>query len=239
MCIVVVLFRVNSRYPLIVAANRDEDRGRPASAPHRWVGEPELWAGRDERKGGTWLGVNSAGLIAAVTNRLDDAVGDGLPSRGLLCRGVLRQPSPRAAHAFWAETMAAHRYNPFNLLCASPLEGWVGSWRGDTRALSPGAHVLSNRGDLDDRALPSVARAFRRLDALDLTTPALDELLRGLAGLCADTTPPHPMCRVGGAHGTVSSSLIALEADGAVAAYWYADGPPSEYRYEPLPLTDG
>src|SRR3970040_581806 len=38
-----------------------EDRAGPGRAPFRWPGAPTLWAGRDEKAGGTWLGVNSVG----------------------------------------------------------------------------------------------------------------------------------------------------------------------------------
>ena len=53
---------------LQVAANRDEFLARPAdpptpSADGRWL------APRDRQAGGTWLGVNRAGLFVGVTNR--------------------------------------------------------------------------------------------------------------------------------------------------------------------------
>jgi uncharacterized protein with NRDE domain len=69
MCWIAILFQINPRWPLIVAANREEARQRPTRAPFRWPEEPAIWAGRDDVAGGTWLGVNAAGLLAAVTNR--------------------------------------------------------------------------------------------------------------------------------------------------------------------------
>ena len=152
MCWIAVLFRVNPHYPLIVAANREESRARPSRAPFRWPGSPALWAGRDELAGGTWLGVNASGLLAAVTNRpLADASPDPtLRSRGLLCLDTLRCDSPASVRSYLVEELAARRYNPFNLLCASHAAAWVGTWQGDTRDLAPGVHIVSNFGDVDD-----------------------------------------------------------------------------------------
>jgi hypothetical protein len=196
-----------------------------------------VWAGRDETAGGTWLGVNAHGLLAAITNRRNgpDAANDpALPSRGGLCLGVLRQPSPTAAQSFAAEALAAHRYNPFNLLCASPSDGWVTTWRGDSYVLMPGPHVVTNRGDVDDESQICVQRALGFVAQLDVPSLALGDLFTRLGLLCADTSEPEPICRPDGPRGTVSSSLVALHPDGSLAAYWHANGPPSEVKYAPV-----
>src|SRR5262249_9520976 len=129
--------------------------------------------------------------------------------------------------------LAERRHNPFNLLCADRHGGWVASWRGPPRALGPGAHVLTNRGEVDDRALPVVARAVALLDAIDLAA-RLDELLPALGRLCAGMAGPDPICRLGGDGGPASSSRLALDGDGRLAAYWHADGPPAEAAYRSI-----
>ena len=230
MCFVAVLFQTHPTYPVIVAANRNESRFRASREPYRWPGEPAIWAGRDEVAGGTWLGVNSQGLLVAITNRRGGPTDATLPSRGLLCLEALRQPSPAAAWALVEGRLQRSRYNPFNLLCANPSEGWVGTWRGDVQPLTPGFHVLTNLGDLDDETIPMVQRARAAAAELSASGP-LEGILASLGRMCADTTPPEPICRVGGATGTVSSTLIALTDDGAVRAYRHADGPPSERPY--------
>src|SRR5712692_8012823 len=68
-CTLICAFRVFPRWPLIVAANRDEHLNRPASPPRLWPGDLSFVAPRDEAAGGTWLGLNSAGLFVGVTNR--------------------------------------------------------------------------------------------------------------------------------------------------------------------------
>lgn len=236
MCFILIVFHAHERYPLIVAANRDEARSRPTQPPHYWPGEPSLWAGRDAVAGGTWLGVNSAGLLAAVTNRPAESIDRTLPSRGLLCLDVLRQATPGAAATLVADRLRADWFNPFNVLCANPNEGWIGTWRGDRSPLTPGAHILTNRGEPDDLALPVVRRTRDALEDTDFSACALDEITSTLRAICRDTAGPDPICRVGGAYGTVSSSIIALANDGSIAAYQHADGPPSESPYSPLSL---
>jgi uncharacterized protein with NRDE domain len=236
MCWIAVLFQVNAHYPLIVAANREELRTRPFQGPFRWPGSPTVWAGRDELAGGTWLGANATGLLAAVTNRpANRDSGDATRrSRGLLCRDTLRCDSPASARAFFAEELSGGRFNPFNLLCASPAEGWVGTWQGAVRDLAPGLHVVSNFGDVDDGTIPVVREVQDRMASADLASPAIDDLFGSLAKVCASTAEPFPLSRAGGDYGTVSSSLVAVTAGGTVAAYWHAPGPPSESALAPI-----
>src|ERR671920_525083 len=169
MCWIAVLFQVNEHYPLIVAANREESRTRPSQAPFRWTctGSPTVWAGRDELAGGTWLGVNATGLLAAVTNRPADSRDATLRSRGLLCLDTLRCDSPESARSHFVEELSSRRYNPFNLLC--------------------GNHVVSNYGDVDDDTLPVVREARDRIEALDLSSPVIDDLFGNLGKVCAQT----------------------------------------------------
>lgn len=231
MCWIAILFRVNPRFPLVVAANREESRRRPTRAPFRWPGEPAVWAGRDEAAGGTWLGVNAAGLLAAVTNRPEADFDASRRSRGLLCRECLRRESPGEAQAFVDGELSRRRYNAFNLLCANRDAGWVASATGDVRDLTPGIRVLSNFGDLDDDRLPIVGAVRAKIEALPLDSPDLHALLDGLGRVCAATDGAAPLCRPGGDYGTVSSSLIAIDNDGGVAAYWYAPRPPCDQSF--------
>ncbi|MDD9812188.1 MAG: NRDE family protein [Gammaproteobacteria bacterium] len=69
MCILFIAVERHRRYPLVIAANRDEYHARPSAPLHRWAGDAGILAGRDELAGGTWFGVNARGRIAAVTNR--------------------------------------------------------------------------------------------------------------------------------------------------------------------------
>src|SRR3546814_5219481 len=70
MCTVVILRRPGEAWPLIVAANRDELLDRTWREPARhWPDRPEVVAGLDELAGGSWLGLNDHGIVAAILNR--------------------------------------------------------------------------------------------------------------------------------------------------------------------------
>jgi uncharacterized protein with NRDE domain len=237
MCFVLILTRVHSVYPLIVAANRDEARARPALPPARWGGTPTVWAGRDKVAGGTWLGVNDAGLLAAITNRREGENDPARPSRGGLCLGLLRTRSAEAGAAFVDGELARSPFNPFNLLCATPTDGWVRTSRGDRWPLEAGVHVVTNEGDLDDTGQPMVKRGLELAAEIDLRQPDLPALMHQLGRICQDGEGSHPICRPDGERGTVSSSLIAIGADGKIADYWHAPGPPCRVPYAPIDLS--
>ena len=94
-----------------VAANRDEAYARPFSAPRPWLGGTPFWAPRDEEEGGTWIGVNRTGLVAAITNRSMLPESPGRASRGHLVTGMLARGDLDAACA-WVE--AELRRSPRN-----------------------------------------------------------------------------------------------------------------------------
>ena len=96
MCLIAIAWQARSDLPLIVAANRDEWRDRPAKPAHWWPDRPELFAGRDLEAGGTWMGVTRGGRFAAVTNFRDPADRRAKArSRGTLWR-YARAASPKA-----------------------------------------------------------------------------------------------------------------------------------------------
>jgi uncharacterized protein with NRDE domain len=236
-CFVLTLFQVNPKYPLIVAANRDEARARVSTGPHLWPDTPGIVAGRDDVAGGTWLGVNGAGILVAITNRVGGQTDPSSPSRGQLCLATLWQPDLSAALATVESDLSVRSYNPFNLLCANVRGGAVITWQGKRRMLTPGVHVLTNHGDLDNVADAAVPRAMEAVGQIDLATDEIETLFVELGVVCADRREPNPICRPDGERGTVSSSLIALDRDGAIAAYWHAEGPPSDTPYQPVELA--
>lgn len=115
MCLIAWHWQPASATPLLLLSNRDEFYGRPALPVH-WWSKAGLLAGRDLQAGGTWLGVEGTGRLAALTNyrsplppRLD------APSRGNLVTGFLE--SRLDAGAYLAQLLQhVAAYNPFNLL---------------------------------------------------------------------------------------------------------------------------
>src|SRR5258708_10497987 len=137
--------------PLIVAANRDEHYDRPTTAPSLIETTPKIIAGRDLRAGGTWWGVNSAGLMVGILNRHLDGqnslVADAC-SRGLLCMELLGCMSSAAAEVFMRHQRA--RYNPFTLLFADKNDAFV-SYNAEQKIINQklpaGLHVFSSAAE--------------------------------------------------------------------------------------------
>src|SRR5688572_22225160 len=124
-CTLAVYSRTFREYPLVIAANRDEFFDRESLDPDLIPSAPAIYCGRDGIHGGTWLGVNAAGVAAALLNRRTLAPPNpSLRSRGLLCLEALAHPT--AASAAGALAGLPHdSYNPFNLLVADAEELWV------------------------------------------------------------------------------------------------------------------
>jgi uncharacterized protein with NRDE domain len=68
MCLVVLAHVASESFPLILAANRDEDYDRASHDAHFWPDFPDVLGGRDAVMGGTWLAINRKARFAAVTN---------------------------------------------------------------------------------------------------------------------------------------------------------------------------
>jgi uncharacterized protein with NRDE domain len=69
MCTLAVGWRIERRWPIVVAANRDERLGRAAEP---WAlgdggGGIRLDSPRDAVAGGTWIGLYACGVFAGLT----------------------------------------------------------------------------------------------------------------------------------------------------------------------------
>jgi hypothetical protein len=119
MCTVVLLRRPASRWPLLLAANRDELQSRPWRSPGRhWPDRADVVAGLDELAGGSWLGINDHGVVAAVLNRVGSlGPASGKRSRGELVLEVLDHADADAAAAALSD-LDPEAYRPFNLVIA-------------------------------------------------------------------------------------------------------------------------
>ncbi|WP_303291486.1 NRDE family protein [Marinobacter sp. SS5-14b] len=145
MCLIVFAIGQSPRFPLVVAANRDEFFRRPTSAMDWWrtdEGEDVL-AGRDLESGGTWLAVSPDGRVAAVTNVREGSAEPGRCSRGELPLKALGQARNELASSMSSEP---GRYSGFNLVSLSATGGWYYSNRDahPGRQLFRGVFGLSN-----------------------------------------------------------------------------------------------
>lgn len=173
MCLVVLGLNVHPRYPLVVAANRDEVVARPSEPAAFWSSREGLLAGRDLSAGGTWLGVTRSGRFAALTNVRDPRAFDpSAPSRGELVVRFLEASDAPIAHL---RRLAAtgERRNGFNLLAAAGGRlAWFSNRGPGPREVEDGIHSVSN-ALLDTpwpkarRATTGLARILGRGDDLD------------------------------------------------------------------------
>ncbi|PID25092.1 NRDE family protein [Sporosarcina sp. P7] len=83
MCLLAFQLQSHPKYQLVMMANRDEAYARPTARANFWSDHPDILAGRDLEQMGTWLGINTQGKVAALTNYRDFT----LPQTGKLSRG--------------------------------------------------------------------------------------------------------------------------------------------------------
>lgn len=179
MCTVVILRRPAHPWPVLLAANRDEMRSRATLPPGRhWPDRPEVTAGLDGAAGGSWLGLNDHGLVAAVMDRHGTLGREPRKrSRGELVLEALDHAEADAAAEALAELYPA-AYRPFNLVVADPRRAyWIRHDGGDTiqvTAIPPGLHMLAG-SELDDPGHPRVATYLPRFQTAGIPDPERDD----------------------------------------------------------------
>ncbi len=176
MCLILIALDAHPRYRLVVAANRDEYRDRPAAPAEFRDDAPGVLAGRDLAAGGTWLGLSRTGRFAALTNFRDpEGFRRDAPTRGRLVADFLAGRVPPDEY-LEGLARAAAPHNGYTLLAGTPGRLWVYSNRGDgPRALAPGVHAISN--GLPDAPWPKVQRGRDALAAALAQEAPLDGLL--------------------------------------------------------------
>uniref|UniRef100_A0A4W5QQV4 Transport and golgi organization 2 homolog (Drosophila) n=1 Tax=Hucho hucho TaxID=62062 RepID=A0A4W5QQV4_9TELE len=125
MCI--IFFKFDPRpasknaFRLILAANRDEFYNRPTKAADFWVSNSKILSGLDleeGKEGGSWLGINKRGKLAALTNYLEGRPNPDAQGRGFLVSNFLTDQSQDSYSYLKRVSSERHLYNGFNLLTA-------------------------------------------------------------------------------------------------------------------------
>ena len=149
MCLIVVANHCHERYPLVIAANRDESYLRPTRSPAFWEEAPGVLAGKDLLKGGSWLGMTRDGRFAAVTNFREKKEQHTYPhSRGRLVKNFLESSMP-AAEYLEQVLHELPRYDAFNLLLRDRHSLYfLSSREAQHRVLERDIYGVSN-GELD------------------------------------------------------------------------------------------
>ncbi len=251
MCTLAIYVRALPGFPIVVAANRDEFLSRPSSPPLLLDRQTGIFGGRDDVAGGTWLGVNRQGVLAALLNRRTERpIDSSRPSRGQLCLGMLRCDSAAAAESA-LEAASSRAYNPFNLLVANGERAWVATNHGDAVTvtdLEPGLHLITNL-DLNDPTCPRIAASYQLFASLlrpGAPLPGTIEFREALRTILAthDTELDprsggfgNSLCLHSAAYGTRSSTLVWSDP-ARRWTYWHANDAPCRTAYESQPVME-
>ncbi|MBV8119457.1 MAG: NRDE family protein [Alphaproteobacteria bacterium] len=219
MCTLVILRRPAHRWPVLIGANRDEMIDRRWQAPARhWPDRPEVVGGFDLLAGGSWLGVNDWGVVAAVLNR----TGSLGPAPGRRSRGELVLEALDHADAVEAAQALSYldpdAYRTFNLIIADEKDGfWLrhaGGRRVGVRPLKDGLSLIA-AGDVDDPGSRRLQLAMPAFRAWPVPEPergewtGWEQLLGSNRAPSGEPAAAAMRFRSDG-YGTTSSALIAL-----------------------------
>jgi len=148
MCTLAFAVRPSPGVALAVTGNRNEFLARPAAPPRVWPDLPGVLMPRDEKAGGTWLGLTASGLFVCVTNRRGASPDPARRSRGLLVVDALRAGDVGKVRELCL-ALPGNRYNGFHLVFADGREAGVAICDGErleVRALAPGEpHLVTER----------------------------------------------------------------------------------------------
>ena len=206
MCLIAFAIHASPRWPLVIAANRDEFFNRPTLALARWqtASGQNIISGRDLRAGGTWMGMTPEGRIALLTNVRElptETPQVALKSRGEL---VLRWlESDMTPGQFMAQTDCA-AYGGFNLV--------VGDWQASHWSW------LSNRRFHPD----AEKKAADRPALAGWTSRTLPPGVYGLSNAALDTPWPKTLALRSALSDALSSGLASAEADAMTTPLWTA-----------------
>jgi uncharacterized protein with NRDE domain len=222
---------------------------RPWAAPGRhWADRPEVVAGLDRSAGGSWLGLNDDGVVAAMLNRRGSlGPAPGKRSRGELVLEALDHADAVTAAEALAE-LNPQAYRSFNMVVADNRDAyWLCNPGGpETRVVEvtplPAGLSMLTAYDLNDPASPRTARHLAAFEAAAAPDPDAGDwadwqqiLARSAPGSEAAMTVER------GGFQTVSSSLLALPAPPRAVAqaprrpvWLFAPGRPDRHAYAPL-----
>jgi uncharacterized protein with NRDE domain len=255
-CTLAIYRKVWERWPLVVAANRDEFLDRETDQPGPWGDVPGLVAGRDIRAGGTWFGVRDrpAPLVVGILNRRQvdgpaPATGPGQRSRGLLCVDALASGGVAQGLHLVAQN-PPKLYAGFNLLFADTDRAVVVDNRDEYHEteLPEGLSVLTNL-DINDPRCPRLSNAVTAFAAVTRDLPAepssteLTTALRVALGNHDSEDREqlqNPLARVcvhAEGYGTRSSSIVLVDAQ-AHPSLFNAPGPPCRTEFSPVAFPD-
>ncbi len=225
MCLLLLAYKTHPVYKLILAANRDEFYERQTAPLNNWKDHPELYAGKDLKGKGTWLGITKSGKIAAVTNYRDmTKIKLDAPTRGNLITRFLLENITAADYSKQL-LKTSDLYNGYNLVYGRIDDlYYFSNILKESVELTPGIHGLSNH--LMDTPWPKVIKSKKEFSQiLKESNPSdnrLFELLKDNEVFTDETLPDtglgkelerlvSPIFTLTEKYGTRSSSLIFVD----------------------------
>jgi uncharacterized protein with NRDE domain len=248
MCTIHLIYKVFEDAPVLIMANRDELIDRAWTPPALLSETPKILGPRDMVAGGTWMGVNEAGVTVGLTNHFGTlATGASLCSRGYVVMETLRHTTALEARRF-AEIMAPV-CKSYTLMIADPDHAFVvQNIEGDLRTyeLMPGPHVLTNRPfrtPYDPKAQLAHRRMAQLIDGSEGELPTPVDMRHFLADHEPTETEgfPFPLCvhpPEGERFATTSASAITVNRRRKVTNYLFAPGQPCQTPWDDVTPGD-
>jgi uncharacterized protein with NRDE domain len=227
MCLIAIAHNASRKWPLVLAANRDELYARPTRPAHVWDDDARIIGGRDLQAGGSWLALQRGGRFAAVTNVRGIGREEGGPSRGLLVADFVRgEETPldyarsirgddyAGFHLIVGDRDIVHRANHPNVASIDRLFAISNA--------PPGAHWPKV-----DLARDFLVGALERHQGTDNLANDLLQFLSTPRGMPIESE----VFVTSSAYGTRSSTVIIRDADGGILFV--------EQNYGPRGVRDG
>ncbi len=223
MCTSVILFRKDHRWPLIIGSNRDESFSRESKFPSRhWEKNyPEIIGGLDVEKNGTWIAINTHGLIAVIHNRkLETNNRLNKNSRGHIILNLLKFDDIKLAISS-IEHVNQSIYNGFNIILGDKSNCyWAKHISVEKKIIfnkvNEGLSVLADN-DLNDLSDKKTSFYLNKFSQSPIPNPSNDDWLSWELLLATDKIENQKKLQeaicysdMDNNYGTRSSSLIAV-----------------------------
>lgn len=181
MCTSIILFRKSHIWPVIIGSNRDENLNRLSKFPGRhWLKQyPHIVAGKDEKKKGSWIGINDYGLAAIIHNRkLDGKVNNNNYSRGQIILEILNHSNIEDALKH-ISIFNRFKYNNFNLLIANYKKCYLIKHDINNKDLiiqqiNEGLSIITDK-DLNDKNDKKIDFYYKLFSSLKKPNPSLNK----------------------------------------------------------------
>jgi len=224
MCTLLILFRPKTKWPVIIAGNRDEMNNRPWLSPGKhWKNHSNIIAGKDTVAGGSWLGINTNGIICTILNRQNSLGPDKTKlSRGEIIINILKNKNMSSVLNY-IKLLDSSKWRPFNLFIADNKNAyWAKNTENNNIELNPikkGKHFLDSH---DLNSIESDRYSYNIKEYTNLPDPDPDifswnEWIEFLARTSHPKNKPLAAMNIkkhnDKDYGTLCSSILALPSD--------------------------